>query len=224
MNTTVLKATNVYKSVDSQNGVIEILKGVDIEVQKVESVAIVGQSGSGKSTLLSLLAGLDLPNKGQVYICGKEISSLNEDQRANVRANKTGFVFQSFYLMDDLTALENIALPLELFGHKLPEKTAAIWLKKLGLNNRAKHFPKQLSGGEQQRVALARAFVLSPEVLFADEPTANLDINTAEQVIEQLFELHRKSQNSMILVTHDQKLADRCDKVYHLKNGRLHHA
>ena len=224
MKTILLKANNIYKSIDSQNGVISILEGVNLQVHKAESVAIVGQSGSGKSTLLSLLAGLDLPQKGEIHISGQEISCLNEDQRAQVRANKTGFVFQSFYLMDDLTALENLALPLELFGHKMPEKTAKVWLDKLGLDHRANHFPKQLSGGEQQRVALGRAFALNPEILFADEPTANLDVNTAKQVVDQLFELHKTSQNSMILVTHDQKLANRCDNVYYLKNGKLQHA
>ena len=219
----ILKANNVHKSIDSHNGKIKILQGLDLQVEKFQSVAIVGKSGSGKSTLLSLLAGLDLPQKGQIYMNDQEISALSADQRAEIRAAKTGFVFQSFYLMEDLTALENIALPLELFGHKTPEKTALKWLKRLGLNHRAKHFPKQLSGGEQQRVALGRAFVLNPEILFADEPTANLDTKTAEQVIDQLFELHRSSKNSMILVTHDQNLADRCDAVYYLKNGQLNH-
>ena len=222
MNNSLLNVTNLYKSINSQVGTINILNGVNLQIDTNESVAIIGQSGSGKSTLLSLLAGLDLPQKGSIQISGQEITDLNEDQRAQFRALKTGFVFQSFYLMNDLTAQENIALPLELFGHKNPAKTASNWLKKLGLSNRAQHFPKQLSGGEQQRVALGRAFALKPEILFADEPTANLDESTAGQVIEQLFKLHQDSGNSMILVTHDPKLAARCDKTYYLTDGVLH--
>lgn len=224
MNEPILNVQNLHRKINSQAGVINILNGINLKVERAESVAIVGQSGSGKSTLLSLLAGLDVPQKGRILINGHDISCLNEDQRAQFRANKTGFVFQSFYLMDDLTAQENIALPLELFGHKNPEKIALIWLDKLGLSNRAKHFPRQLSGGEQQRVALGRAFALKPEILFADEPTANLDQSTANQVIEQLFDLHKSSNNCMVLVTHDQKLAACCDKIYYLINGQLHEA
>lgn len=224
MNTPLLVAQNIHKSINSPSGNINILEGVDLQINPFQSVAIVGQSGSGKSTLLSLLAGLDIPQRGEIHMYGQDICRLTEDQRAQIRSHKTGFVFQSFYLMQDLTALENVALPLELFGHKGAEKTALKWLQKLGLENRAKHFPKQLSGGEQQRVALARAFALNPEILFADEPTANLDSTTAQQVIDQLFKLHKDNQNSMVLVTHDQDLADRCDVVYHLHSGKLHHA
>jgi putative ABC transport system ATP-binding protein len=217
-----LNAVNLHKSIDTKAGVITILDGLNLEVEDNQSVAIVGQSGCGKSTLLSLLAGLDLPKRGQIQINGQEITALTEDQRAQFRANRTGFVFQSFYLMDDLTALENIALPMELFGHKNPEKIAKIWLDKLGLNHRANNYPKQLSGGEQQRVALGRAFAMQPEILFADEPTANLDVSTAKEVIEHLFTLHKNSNNSMIIVTHDHKLAQNCDKIYYLKGGKLH--
>ena len=224
MKNIILKATKVNKSVDTQSGRITILNELNLTVETSESIAIVGQSGSGKSTLLSVLAGLDTPNTGTVEIDNRQINNLSEDERARIRANRTGFVFQSFYLLDDLTALENIALPLELFGHRNPNSKALDWLEKLGLGHRAKHFPKQLSGGEQQRVALGRAFALKPQLLFADEPTANLDVKTANQIIEVLFELHQKSHNSMILVTHDQKLAQRCDSVYFLENGALHHA
>jgi putative ABC transport system ATP-binding protein len=222
MSTLKLNAVNLHKRIDTKAGIITIIDGLNLKVENNQSVAIVGQSGCGKSTLLSLLAGLDLPQQGQIQINGQEITDLTEDQRAQFRANKTGFVFQSFYLMDDLTALENIALPLELFGHKTPDKTAKIWLDKLGLLHRANHYPKQLSGGEQQRVALGRAFAMQPEILFADEPTANLDVSTANEVIEHLFTLHKNSNNSMIIVTHDHKLAQNCDKVYFLKNGKLY--
>jgi len=218
----LLNAINLHKHFSTGKDKIQILTGVNLQLQAGKSVAIVGESGSGKSTLLGLLAGLDLPQQGQIQINGTEITSLDEDQRAQLRARTAGFVFQSFYLMEDLTAAENVALPLELFGHRNPQKTAQTWLEKLGLSNRSKHFPKQLSGGEQQRVALCRAFAVRPALLFADEPTANLDQTTAKQVIQQLFDLHKQSNNSMVLVTHDSKLAQRCDRVYHLTNGQLH--
>lgn len=216
-----IEVKNLHKSVKNHETKIDILKGLNLTIKSHESVAILGKSGSGKSTLLNLLAGLDVPQQGSVKIFDQNITQMSEDQRAHLRANKTGFVFQSFYLMDDLTAQENIALPLELFGHKQPEKTAKMWLDKLGLSDRARHFPSQLSGGEQQRVALGRAFALQPAILFADEPTANLDESTAAGVIEQLFELHHSNDNCMILVTHDLNLAQKCQKIYHLNNGVL---
>ncbi len=221
-NNPCIKVSNLHKSVKNHNATIHILKGLNLTIKTNESVAIVGKSGSGKSTLLNLLAGLDVPQQGSVNILGQNITQLNEDQRAQFRANKTGFVFQSFYLVDDLTAQENIALPLELFGHQHPQQVAKIWLNKLGLSDRARHFPKQLSGGEQQRVALGRAFALQPPLLFTDEPTANLDESTANEVIEQLFALHHSSNNCMVLVTHDPHLAQKCQKVYHLNQGALH--
>ena len=218
---TVISARAVKHEVDTKSGLIKILEGVDLELNIGESVAIQGASGSGKSTLLSVLAGLDIPQEGRVIIDGCEITGLNEDERSNLRANKIGFVFQSFYLVDDLTALENVALPLELFGHKNAFQVASKWLGKLGMANRLKHFPKQLSGGEQQRVALCRAFAINPKILFADEPTANLDMVTAETVLEHLFALQKELQTSMIIATHDQTLAKRCDRVLYLQSGQL---
>jgi len=185
-------------------------------------VAILGESGSGKSTLLGLCAGLDLPTQGRINLTGHALTTMDEDERADLRAQHCGFVFQSFHLLPELTALENIALPLELFGHAEPTHTAQHWLEQLGLADRSHHWPKQLSGGEQQRVALGRAFAVSPQVLFADEPTANLDQKTAQHVIDQLFQQHQLKQNSLLLVTHDQGLAARCDQVYHLSAGQLH--
>jgi len=221
-NSDVLQLQNVHKSVPTKNGDIHILKGVDLQLKQGSSIAILGESGSGKSTLLGLCAGLDLPQKGQIHMYGRNITVLDEDQRAQLRARDTGFVFQSFHLLPELNALENIALPLELFGYAKPQQTAQQWLQKLGLADRSHHLPKQLSGGEQQRVALCRAFAIQPRILFADELTANLDRQTAQQVVDHLFDLHHESQNSMLLVTHDQKLSERCDYTYQLKAGQLH--
>lgn len=222
MSNCILNAQGLHRRVTTPEGQLTILNGVDLTVKRGQSVAILGESGSGKSTLLGLLAGLDLPQQGEIYINGQEITRLEEDQRAALRANKTGFVFQSFYLMEELTALENVALPLELFGVKQANKVALTWLEKLGLAERAKHFPCQLSGGEQQRVALSRAFAIKPVLLFADEPTANLDRKTASTVIGSLFQLQQEIENSMVLVTHDQHLADHCDVVYQLNEGKLY--
>ncbi|MCF6263020.1 MAG: ATP-binding cassette domain-containing protein [Xanthomonadales bacterium] len=224
MPDTVVEAHDVHRSVDTPAGSLQILSGIDLTVYSGQSVAILGESGSGKSTLLSLLAGLDLPQSGQIKINNQEITNMSEDQRSVLRATCAGFVFQSFYLMEDLNALENVALPLELFGHKAPYKTARDWLRKMGLQERVHHYPKQLSGGEQQRVALCRAFSVRPTLLFADEPTANLDHNTAQLVIKQLFDLHYESNSAMVLVTHDDKLAKRCDAMYYLRLGQLHAA
>jgi len=217
----VLSAQSIKREINTMAGLLTILDDVSIDLKKGESVAIQGASGSGKSTLLGVLAGLDVPQQGKVIVGGQNISELNEDQRAGLRADKVGFVFQSFYLIDDLTALENVALPLELFGHKAPFDAASDWLEKLGMKGRLKHFPKQLSGGEQQRVALCRAFAVSPAILFADEPTANLDTATAETVLDQLFSLQRELNTSMVIATHDRALAKRCDRILHLQSGRL---
>lgn len=218
---TILSAQSIKREISTKAGLLTILDDVSLELKKGESVAIQGASGSGKSTLLGLLAGLDTPQQGKVIIGDHDISELDEDQRALLRADTVGFVFQSFYLIDDLTALENVALPLELFGHKAPFEVAADWLEKLGMKDRLKHFPKQLSGGEQQRVALCRAFAVSPAILFADEPTANLDTATAERVLDQLFSLQQELNTSMVIATHDKALAQRCDRVLHLQSGRL---
>lgn len=198
-----------------------ILSGVSFEIRAGEAVAIVGVSGSGKSTLLGLLAGLDTPSTGSVRIDGHELSSLDEDGRAELRGRMLGFVFQSFHLLPSMTALENVMLPLELVGAVDAEVAARAMLARVGLGDRLNHYPKQLSGGEQQRVAIARAFVTHPKLLFADEPTGNLDAATGEQVIELLFELNRESGATLLLVTHDEALTRRCDRVLRLAGGRL---
>lgn len=218
---TILSAQSLKREVHTSSGPLTILNDVSLTLKPGESLAIQGASGSGKSTLLALLAGLDLPEQGSVKINDQEITQLSEDQRASLRADNIAFVFQSFHLMDDLNTLENVALPLELFGHKQANKAALSWLEKLGLAERAKHFPKQLSGGEQQRVALCRAFAIEPTLLFADEPTANLDSNTANLVLDALFSLQKQSQTSMVIATHDQNLAARCDHILRLQGGRL---
>lgn len=218
---TILAAQSIKREVNTKSGLLTILDDVSLAVQQGESIAIQGASGSGKSTLLGVLAGLDTPQYGSVTIEGNNITQLDEDQRALLRADKVGFVFQSFYLIDDLTALENVALPLELFGHDSPFSHASDWLSKLGLADRVGHFPRQLSGGEQQRVALCRAFAVQPTLLFADEPTANLDSVTANTVLDQLFDLQQTCNTTMIIATHDAHLAQRCDRVLQLKAGQL---
>lgn len=216
-----IEAHGIGQRVDTANGELTILDGINLNLRKGHSVAIQGASGSGKSTLLGILAGLERPQSGHVFIDQTDITRLTENQRASLRANKIGFVFQSFYLIHDLTALENVALPLELFGHKNPIETATESLNKIGLGDRLKHFPAQLSGGEQQRVALCRAFAIKPQILFADEPTANLDSRTAQTVLDQLFTLQTGGNCSMVIATHDQKLAQRCDTVIQLESGKL---
>ena len=218
---TILSAKSVKREIDTKSGLLTILEGLSFDLQRGESLAIQGASGSGKSTLLGLLAGLDVPQSGDVLMNGHEISKLDDDQRALIRAENVGFVFQSFYLIDDLTALENVALPLELFGQEKAYEKAKEWLEKLDMGERMRHFPRQLSGGEQQRVALGRAFAVQPEILFADEPTANLDTATAETVLDQLFWLQREYNTSMVIATHDTALAQRCDRILHLQAGRL---
>jgi len=216
-----LRAEGLGKRVPLPSGELTILDGVGFTIAKGEAVAIVGASGSGKSTLLSLLAGLDVPSDGQVKLDGAALSSLDEDGRARVRGEKVGFVFQSFQLLPSLTALENVMLPLELRGDDDAEGPARTILAQVGLGERLGHYPRQLSGGEQQRVALARAFVTRPAVLFADEPTGNLDTQTGQAIVDLLFALNRESGTTLVLVTHDERLAARCDRILRLAAGRL---
>lgn len=218
---TVLKAENITKQVSSPEGMLTILAEVDLAIAGGETVAIVGASGAGKSTLLALLAGLDEPSSGKVWLNGAELTSLDEDGRAAIRARHVGFVFQSFHLLPSLTAIENVMLPLELAGLPQAREAAAEVLAKVNLTARRQHYPRQLSGGEQQRVAIARAFVTRPAVLFADEPTGNLDAVTGERIIELLFELNRASQTTLVMVTHDQAIAQRCGRIVRIEAGRL---
>jgi putative ABC transport system ATP-binding protein len=216
-----LQALGLGKRVQLPAGELTILQDVSFTVNAGEAVAIVGASGSGKSTLLSLLAGLDRPSTGEVMLAGVALSGLDEDGRAKLRGERVGFVFQSFQLLPALTALENAMLPLELRGERRPEVAARAILERVGLGERLEHYPRQLSGGEQQRVALARAFVTRPEVLFADEPTGNLDAATGDAVIDLLFELNRDAGTTLVLVTHDEHLATRCGRTIRLDHGRL---
>jgi putative ABC transport system ATP-binding protein len=218
---TVLRAEGLVKRVTSPEGSLTILDDVSFDVAPGESIAIVGVSGAGKSTLLGLLAGLDVPTEGRVLLEGHDLSTLDEDGRAAVRADHVGFVFQSFHLIQSLTALENVMLPLELAGHDDPAGAARAALEAVGLEPRTGHYPRQLSGGEKQRVAIARAFVIDPKVLFADEPTGNLDQRTGEAIVELLFRLNRDSGATLVLVTHDLELARRCDRILYMEAGRL---
>jgi len=218
---TVLAAEGLGRQVSSPEGTLAILADVDLSVGRGESVAIVGASGAGKSTLLALLAGLDAPTTGRVWLAGHELSALDEDGRAAVRARHVGFVFQSFHLLPSLTALENVMLPLELARRTDARATAREVLGRVGLSGRLGHYPRQLSGGEQQRVAIARAFVTAPDVLFADEPTGNLDAKTGEKIMDLLFGLNASTQTTLVLVTHDQALAGRCQRVIRLDAGRV---
>ncbi|HJR74336.1 MAG TPA: ABC transporter ATP-binding protein [Luteimonas sp.] len=202
-------------------GELTILDGIGFSIAQGDTVAIVGASGSGKSTLLSLMAGLDVPSSGSVTLDGQPMSALDEDGRARVRSEKVGFVFQSFQLLPSLTALENVMLPLELRGDADAETPAKAILGKVGLGERLGHYPRQLSGGEQQRVALARAFVTQPSLLFADEPTGNLDTHTGQAIIELLFDMNADAGTTLVLVTHDEHLASRCGRLLRLDSGRL---
>jgi len=215
----VLAASHVSKTVASPEGSLTILSDVSLSVRAGESLAIVGASGAGKSTLLALLAGLDTPSAGQVTIAGVDVTQLDEDGRAAIRGKHVGFVFQSFHLIPSLTAIENVMLPLELAGRRDARRTAAEALEQVGLGSRMPHYPKQLSGGEQQRVAIARAFVTHPDLLFADEPTGNLDSVTGARIADLLFELNRSSGSTLVLVTHDRPLAQRCGRVLELDAG-----
>ena len=220
-NDTVLSAAEVRKEVSSPEGTLAILSDVSLEIGRGDSVAIVGPSGAGKSTLLALLAGLDEPTGGSIHLAGHEISAMDEDGRAAVRAGHVGFVFQSFHLLPSLTALENVMLPLELAGRRDARAAATEALDRVGLSGRRGHYPRQLSGGEQQRVAIARAFVTGPDVLFADEPTGNLDAGTGERVMNLIFGLNEATRTTLVLVTHDRELAGRCGRVIRLDAGRI---
>jgi len=217
----VLEAISLSKQVSSPEGTLTILSDVSFAISAGESVAVVGPSGAGKSTLLALLAGLDLPSEGHVVLNKANLSDLDEDGRAQLRAENVGFVFQSFHLVPSLNALENVMLPLELAGQRNARNAALDIVKKVGLAERWSHYPAQLSGGEKQRVAIARAFATEPAVLFADEPTGNLDSRTGANIMELMFELNRSSSTTLVLVTHDQALAKRCDRILSLDVGKL---
>ena len=217
----VLKTDHLTKQVNSPEGPLTIVQDVSLDIAAGESVAVVGPSGAGKSTLLALLAGLDAPTSGKIWLAGTDLSALDEDGRARLRAQRVGFVFQAFHLVPALTALENVMLPLELAGRTDARSGALAALDRVGLAPRKGHYPRQLSGGEQQRIALARAFVTSPAVLFADEPTGNLDTSTGERVGALLFELNAHSQTTLVLVTHERQLASRCQRTLQMEAGRL---
>ena len=217
----VLRAAGLVKEVSSPEGTLTILDGIDLAIVRGESVALVGPSGAGKTTLLALLAGLDRPTRGKVWLCGTELTALNEDGRAALRARRVGFVFQSFHLLQSLTALENVMLPLELAGEAKAAAMARETLANIGLGARLGHYPRQLSGGEQQRVAIARAFVTRPEVLFAGEPTGNLDTATGERIGQLLFDLNAEARTTLVLVTHQRELAERCDRTIQLVAGKI---
>lgn len=218
---TVLEARDLTRKVSSPEGELTIVSDVTLRIGAGETVALVGASGAGKSTLLAMLAGLDVPTSGEVWLDGEELTRLDEDARAALRANRVGFVFQAFHLVPSLTALENVMLPLELGGRRDAAQAARAMLGRVGLGARVGHYPRQLSGGEQQRVALARASVTRPAVLFADEPTGNLDTTTGESICQLLFDLNRESGTTLVLVTHDAQLAARCERRLTMVAGRL---
>ena len=217
----ILNVNNLRKEVPSGDGRLIILDDVSLSLNDGESLAITGPSGSGKSTLLSLLAGLDTATSGEIFLDDLALHKMNEEERTALRKEKVGFVFQSFELLPSLTALENVMLPSELKSEKSPETNAKIFLERVGLKNRQDHYPNQLSGGEQQRVAIARAFACSAKILFADEPTGNLDPRNGEIIADLLFEVNSETDNALVIVTHDQELADRCDKTINLKLGKV---
>lgn len=221
MSSSIIEVEHVTKQVRDSSGVLTILHDIDFSLQPRESVAIVGASGSGKSTLLSIIAGLDTPTSGTVKLAGQDLFTIDEDARAALRAEKVGFVFQSFQLMGNLTALENVMLPLELQGRGDARRAATEMLQRVGLGERLNHYPKVLSGGEQQRVALARAFVVQPAVLLADEPTGSLDFATGEKVMELMFDLNRERGTTLVLVTHDRAIAERCDRQIRIEAGQV---
>ena len=221
MTTAILRAKGVSKKVRTADSDLSILDDVSFEVQAGQSVAIIGPSGAGKSTLLGLLAGLDSPTAGQIWVGEHEITATNEEGRAAIRAEMVGFVFQTFQLLGSLTALENVSLPMELAGKKNAKQRASDYLERVGLGSRVKHYPKQLSGGEQQRVAIARAFACEPKILFADEPTGNLDQATGQKISDLLFNLNQQSDTTLVLVTHEQRLAERCQSIISIDDGRL---
>ncbi len=217
----MLSVNNVGKRVVTSTGDLDILEAVSFSLDKGASLAITGASGSGKSTLLGILAGLDVPTEGDVALAGQSLTTLDEEGRATLRAQQVGFVFQSFQLLPGLTALENVMLPLELHDVPEPKTKAKRFLQRVGLEHRLQHYPQQLSGGEQQRVAIARAFASEPAILFADEPTGNLDSKTGAQIIDLLFDLNRELGTTLVLVTHEQRLADRCQHHVVMEGGRL---
>lgn len=217
----ILNVRNLEKSYSSGSKKLKVLQDINFEVEEQKTFAIVGPSGSGKTTLLGLCAGLDSPDSGSINLCGSELSTLGEDKRALLRNQHIGFVFQDFQLLPTLTALENVAVPLELQGNKNASKTGKELLKKVGLGDRIHHYPSQLSGGEQQRVALARAFSTRPSILFADEPTGNLDAETGEKVEQLLFDLNKEAGTTLIIVTHDLELAEKTQHIIRLKGGRI---
>ncbi|MCM2253597.1 MAG: ABC transporter ATP-binding protein [Ramlibacter sp.] len=219
----IISVEHVNKSVTDSTGTLDILRDIDFTLAPRETAAIVGASGSGKSTLLSIIAGLDTPTRGTVRLDGCDLFVIDEDQRAALRAQKIGFVFQSFQLLGNLTALENVMLPLELAGRKDSRKAASEMMERVGLAARLGHYPKVLSGGEQQRVALARAFVVRPAVLLADEPTGSLDFATGETVMELMFDLNREQGTTLVLVTHDNAIASRCERRITIEAGRIVH-
>jgi putative ABC transport system ATP-binding protein len=221
MSDSIISVEHVFKSVTDSTGTLDILRDIDFALKPNETVAIVGASGSGKSTLLSIMAGLDIPSQGTVRLAGRDLFSLSEDDRALLRAQKLGFVFQSFQLLGNLTALENVMLPLELSGQSDARHAATEMLDRVGLSDRLAHYPKVLSGGEQQRVALARAFVVHPAVLLADEPTGSLDFATGDKVMELMFELNREQGTTLVLVTHDRSIAERCTRCITIEAGRV---
>ncbi|MGN2669922.1 ABC transporter ATP-binding protein [Aliivibrio fischeri] len=221
MMTIAIKVSSVGKSVISNEAELTILKDISFEVLSGQSVAIVGTSGAGKSTLMTLLAGLDIPSTGDIELLGQNLSQLDDETRAQIRSESIGFVFQSFLLIPSLTALENVTLPAILRGEGEDIKKAKQLLASVGLSGRETHLPSQLSGGEQQRVALARAFMTQPQILFADEPTGNLDQHTAEHIIELLFEMNQKHGTTLVLITHDPKLAERCERTLTIDAGRI---
>lgn len=217
----ILKITGLEKTYSSGDKQLTVLHDISFDVNKGQTFSIVGPSGSGKTTLLGLCAGLDQPNAGSVELCGHDLNSLNEDQRAQLRNKEVGFIFQNFQLLPTLTALENVSVPLELQGAKDAVSKSKILLEKVGLGSRIHHYPSQLSGGEQQRVALARAFANSPSILFADEPTGNLDQETGEKVIQLLFDLNKENGTTLVIITHDLELANRTQHILKLKGGKI---
>ena len=217
----IIRATGVDKVVAVSDRKLQILQHINLTINRGESVAIVGASGSGKTTLLGLLAGLDLPSAGEIYLSDHKLTDMNEDQRAAARAAHVGFVFQSFHLLPNLTAAENVMLPLEILNRASPDLSAAKALQQVDVHDRAAHYPTQLSGGEQQRVAIARAFVTAPAILFADEPTGNLDNKTGHHIAELLFEMNRANETTLVLVTHNNELAKRCQRIVTLEGGQL---
>ncbi|WP_400072441.1 ABC transporter ATP-binding protein [Zobellia russellii] len=217
----ILKITGLERTYTSGNKQLTVLHDITFDVEKGQTFSIVGPSGSGKTTLLGLCAGLDAPNAGSVELCGQDLNTLNEDERAQLRNKEVGFIFQNFQLLPTLTALENVSVPLELQGAKDATEKSKNLLEKVGLKDRLHHYPFQLSGGEQQRVALARAFANSPSILFADEPTGNLDTETGEKVIQLLLDLNKENGTTLVIITHDLELANRTQQILRLKGGKI---